>query len=86
MTDLPILYGMSGSLYTGKVRSYLRKQRIDYVERAVGMPEFRESVVPAIGRWIIPVVKLPGGHLVQDGSAIIDHFETLGPTRFPALP
>ncbi len=86
MTDLPILYGMSGSLYTGKVRSYLRKQRIDYVERAVGMPEFRESVVPAIGRWIIPVVKLPGGHLVQDGSAIIDHFEALGPTRFPALP
>ncbi|TFU03040.1 glutathione S-transferase [Polymorphobacter arshaanensis] len=86
MTDLPILYGMSGSLYTGKVRSYFRKQRIDYVERAVGMPEFRESVVPAIGRWIIPVVKLPGGHLVQDGSAIIDHFEGLGPSRFPALP
>ena len=86
MTDLPILYGMPGSLYTGKVRSYFRKQRIDYVERAVGMPEFRETVVPAIGRWIIPVVKLPGGHLVQDGSAIIDHFEGLGPTRCPALP
>jgi glutathione S-transferase len=86
MADLPILYGMPGSLYTGKVRAYFRKQRIDYVERAVGMPEFRETIVPAIGRWIIPVVKLPDGHLVQDGSAIIDHFESQGPTRYPALP
>ena len=48
MADLPILYGMPGSLYTGKVRAYFRKQRIDYVERAVGMPEFRETIVPAI--------------------------------------
>ncbi|MGL4543633.1 MAG: glutathione S-transferase N-terminal domain-containing protein [Polymorphobacter sp.] len=86
MANLPILYGMSGSLYTAKVRSYFRKQRIDYVERAVGMPEFRDTVVPAIGRWIIPVVKLPGGQLIQDGSAIIDHFEAVGPTRYPALP
>lgn len=86
MMDLPILYGMPGSLYTGKVRSYFRKQRIDYVERAVGMPEFRATIVPAIGRWIIPVVLLPGGALIQDGSAIIDHFEAQGPTRFAALP
>ncbi len=28
-----ILYGMPGSLYTGKVRSYLRKQGIGFEER-----------------------------------------------------
>jgi hypothetical protein len=33
MNTSPILYGMSGSLYTAKVRSYLRKQRIAFEER-----------------------------------------------------
>ena len=91
MTQLPVLYGMPGSLYTGKVRSYLRKQRIAFEERPAGDPRFREEIVPQIGRWIIPVLQMPDGTLLQDGAAIIDHFEAnaalLGLTKRPrALP
>jgi hypothetical protein len=51
------LYGMPGSLYTGKVRSYLIKQGIDFDNRAVGEPRFRAEILSQIGRWIIPVVE-----------------------------
>ena len=72
MTTDTILYGMPGSLYTAKVRSYLRKQRIPFEERSPAHPHFREHVVSTIGRWIIPVLQTPDGTLVQDGSMIID--------------
>lgn len=75
MTPLPILYGMPASLYTAKVRSYLRKQRIAFEERPAGDPRFVAEVVPAVGRWIIPVLQLPDGTLLQDGAVIIDQLE-----------
>jgi hypothetical protein len=80
------LYGMPGSLYTGKARSYLIKQGIDFDNRAVGEPRFRAEFLGQIGRWIIPVVETPDGTLVQDGSEIIDWFEAKGLARLPALP
>jgi glutathione S-transferase len=81
-----ILYGTPGSLYTGKVRCYLRKQRIEFEERSAGDPRFRAEVVPAVGRWIIPVLQTPEGEFVQDGADIIDHFESRGLARLPAYP
>lgn len=87
MQPLPILYGMPGSLYTAKVRAYLRKQRITFEERAVGHPRFRSEVLPQIGRWIIPVVQLPDSTLLQDSTVIIDYFESKGMGHGPrALP
>ena len=83
MTTDYILYGMPASLYTAKVRSYLRKQRIPFEERSTGHPQFREQVVPTIGRWIIPVLQTPAGALVQDGSMIIDYLESLRETVPP---
>lgn len=76
--DPVILYGAPHSLYTGKTRAYLRKQGIRYVERATADPRFREEIVPAIGRGIIPVVVLPDGSVVQDTVDILDHFEDAG--------
>ncbi len=73
-----ILYGVPHSLYTGKTRAYLRKQGIAYVERAPSDPAFREQVVPAIGRGIIPVVVLPDGTVIQDTVEILDRFEAAG--------
>lgn len=81
-----VLYAMPGSLYSGKARAYLRKQRIDFVERAPGDPRFASQVVPRIGRWIIPVLETPEGVLVQDGTDIIDHFERQGLARWPVYP
>jgi glutathione S-transferase len=84
-----ILYGMPGSLYTGKVRSYLRKQRIPFEERIAGDPRFVNEVIPVVGRWIVPVLQTPQGQILQDGALIIDHLETLpqiGPRAAPDDP
>ena len=69
------LYGAPVSLYTGKARSYLRTQGIDFVEVAPGSDRYLHHVVPSVGRWIIPCMETPDGEIVQDGADIIDHFE-----------
>jgi glutathione S-transferase len=87
--DPVILYAMPGSLYSGKARSYLRTHRIDYIERAPGDPRYTDGVVPAIGRWIIPVLETPDGTLVQDTVDIIDHLDAgvaPGRSAYPATP
>jgi glutathione S-transferase len=85
MVTAPILYGSPHSLYTGKVRSFLRKQGIAYRETPPSDPHFTGTVVPKIGRGIIPVVELGDGTLVQDTVDIIDHFERAG-VRYTAYP
>ena len=70
------LYGAPPSLYTGKARSYLRRQGIDFVEVLPGSERYLNTVVPAVGRWIIPVLETPDGEFIQDGADIIDHFES----------
>jgi len=69
------LWGTPHSLYTGKVRSYLIKKQVPYVERMASDPRFQSEVVPAIGLKVIPVVESPGGELIQDTTSIIDHIE-----------
>jgi glutathione S-transferase len=80
------LYGTPNSLYTGKVRSYLTKQRIPFENCAAGEARFHEEIVPQIGRWIVPVLEVQDGALVQDSSDIIAHFESKGATHYPAYP
>jgi glutathione S-transferase len=70
--DPYVLYAMPASLYSGKARSFLRKHRIDYVERAPGDPRYSAEIEPVIGRWIIPVLQAPDGSIVQDTVDIID--------------
>ncbi|MEM7140219.1 MAG: glutathione S-transferase C-terminal domain-containing protein [Actinomycetota bacterium] len=74
------LYGAPVSLYTGKVRSYLRRQGIDFREESPGSDRYLEHIVPTVGRWIIPCMETPDGEIIQDGADIIDHFEK-GPGR-----
>ena len=71
------LFGMPASLYTARARSYLIKQRIAFEEAIPADPAWPE-ITRRIGRWIIPVLQLPDGEIVQDGVAIIDHFEAQG--------
>ncbi len=85
MANTPILYGLPHSLYTGKVRSYLRKQGIAYHETPPSDPHFAQVLIPKIGRGIIPVVEMADGAVVQDTVDIIDHFEKAG-VRFTAYP
>jgi glutathione S-transferase len=75
MTTPYTLYGAPVSLFTGKARSYLRKQGIDFVEVSPGSDRYLNYIVPTVGRWIIPCMETPDGHIIQDGADIIDHFE-----------
>jgi glutathione S-transferase len=84
-----VLWGMPASLYTAKARAFLRKRRIPFEERVPGDPRFLGEVVPAVGRWIIPVLQCPDGTLVQDGALIVDHVDriaTQGPRALPPDP
>ncbi|MYH88457.1 MAG: glutathione S-transferase, partial [Acidimicrobiaceae bacterium] len=69
------LYGAPVSLYSGKARSYLRSQGIDFVETSPGSERYLNHVAPTVGRWIIPCLETPDGTIIQDGADIIDHFE-----------
>lgn len=87
MSDTPyILYGMSASLFTGKVRAYLIHHGIPFIERGAGHPSFTQDIVPQIGRWIIPVLVTPDGQIIQDGTDIIDHLDAQGLSRNPVRP
>lgn len=83
------LFGGPVSLYTGKARSYLRKQGIDFVELSPGSDRYLNHIVPTVGRWIIPCMETPDGTIVQDGADIIDYFDRgagVGDRRFSVYP
>ena len=83
MSDFYTLYGSSISLYTGKVRAYLRYRNIPFIEKAIPA-----SVVKKIGYFMIPVLETPQGDLIQDTTEIIDHLENNipGPSVYPDDP
>lgn len=76
------LYGSYASYYTAKVRTYLRKKGIPFVERLPSDPMFRNKVRPASGSHRIPQLLTPEGEVIQDSVAIVDYLEA----RFPELP
>ena len=80
------LFGAPVGMWTGKIRSYLRKQGIPFVERFPSDRVFETEVLPAVKRFINPVIRLADGTLVQDTADIIDHFEATGNVRFSVYP
>ena len=84
---LPLtLYGAPVGLWAGKIRSYLRKQGIPFIERLPTDPIFQREVMPAVKRFINPVIRFTDGTLVQDTADIIDHLEQHGYARFSVYP
>jgi len=81
-----IFYGMQASLYTGKVRAYMRRNRIPVIERGAGHPEFMDKVFPQLKRFIMPVLVTPSGELIQDGTDILDYLNEQGLGREPLYP
>ena len=63
-----ILWGTAHSLYTGKLRSYLRKKGLAFVERNPSDPEFGQRIVPTVRHMVVPVLETPQGEVLQAGT------------------
>jgi glutathione S-transferase len=70
-----ILYAMPHSLYSGRARSYLIKNRIPFEERSTGHESFKAEVLPKSKLPTIPTLVTAEGKVIRDGAAIIEHFE-----------
>ncbi len=66
------LYAMNGSLFSAKVRAWLRFNNVNFIERGAGQKDFTKEIIPKVGRWILPVLKTPTGEIIQDGTDILD--------------
>lgn len=82
------LYALPHSLYSGKVRSYLRYKRIPYEEVVATLFVFLRFIGPRTGVRFIPVVQTPNDVVLQDTTHIIDALEELHPSRsvYPETP
>ncbi len=56
----------------------MRRNHINFVEKTPRSRRFNKVIRETVGRWIIPVIESPDGEIVQDGSEILDHFESKG--------
>ena len=80
-----ILWGASWSLYTAKVRPYLIKKGVDYVEINPSHPHFNESIIERVGYFTVPVLETPDGEVIADSTEIMEYLEPLYPEP-PMLP
>lgn len=80
------LFGVRTSLYTGKARSYLNKQSIDFIEILSGDPRTKQRVTDVLGQLILPTLISPDGDIVQDSTDIIEYLEAKGEAQYSAYP
>ncbi|WP_291843962.1 glutathione S-transferase family protein [Maricaulis sp.] len=86
------LIGTPVSLYTGKVRGYLRWKNVPFTERLSTREVYKADILPRVGWPVIPVVihedGSPHGKTLQDTSDIIDYVEARepGPSIYPDTP
>lgn len=81
MTDKIEHYGWLVSPYSAKTRSYLKYKQIPFNEIEPNIFHFYRKIQKAVGRIIMPTVKLPDGTWLQDSSHIIDEMEQQHPKR-----
>ena len=70
------LYGSEVSLYTGKIRAYLRFKQLPFKEVLSTIGVYKKIIRPNTGVTFIPVVKTPNGQYLQDTARIIEYLET----------
>lgn len=83
-----ILYAAPLSLYSGKARAYMDWKNIDYQEQLAYPDIYRDIIIPAVGRPVMPVVQTADKSIIQDTTLIIDHYEAIadGPSIYPDSP
>jgi glutathione S-transferase len=83
--DKYVLWGASWSLYTAKVRPYLIKKGIGYVEICPSHPHYQEHILPTVGHFTVPVLETPDGDVIADSTEIMEFLEPKFPDP-PMLP
>ena len=73
------LYGWMASPYTAKVRSMLSYKRLPFTDVVPSAMQLRLTVKPAVGRVIMPAVRLGDGSWRQDSALICDEATTPPP-------
>lgn len=73
------LYAAEFSLYSGKLRSYLRNKGIGYREVSPSVLTYKRFIVPRTGVHYIPVLRTGEDEVWQDTTEIIDRLEA----RYP---
>ena len=79
------LYGVEGSYYAAKTRSYLKAKLIPFKEVLADRRAFVEQIIPRIGYPVVPVLVTPTDETLQDTSVIFDILEKRHPTP-PMVP
>jgi glutathione S-transferase len=82
MQNVPLLLGALCSRYSARVRSYLIKKRIAYVERVPTLWTYNVTIARRFGDASVPVLVTPEGEWIADSEIILDRFEA----RYPAEP
>ena len=80
--DRHILWGASWSLYTAKVRPYLIKKGIDYVEINPSHPHYTDTIIKTVGYFTVPVLETSEGQIIADSTEIMEFLEP----KYPDLP
>lgn len=82
------LIGTEVSLYTGKVRAYLRFKQIPFEEVLSSAQVYKDIIIPRTGVKYIPVLITDDNIAVQDTTDIIDYCETRfpEPSVYPSTP
>ena len=74
-------FGWLVSPYSAKTRACLKFKHIPFVDREPTVFDFYRTINKAVGRLIMPTVRMPDGRWLQDSSDIIDEMERLYPDR-----
>ena len=82
------LIGSEVSLYTGKVRAYLRYKRIPFRETLATTEVYRQVILPRTGVRFIPILITDDDVAIQDSTEIIDALEQRHPEPavYPTTP
>lgn len=82
------VYGAEFSLYSGKLRSYLRKKGLDFEEIRPSILTYKRFIRPRTGVGYIPVLQTPEDEVVQDTTEIIGFLEECHPepSVYPQTP
>ena len=69
-------FGWLVSPYSAKTRSYLLYKEVSFSDIEPNVIQLFRTIKGAVGRVIMPTVRLSHGQWLQDSSVIIDHFES----------